>query len=270
MSLIGNLDEIKLADVLTLFATGKKTGRLTVSSEDDQTVMRFEKGALVHAHASGSGLNGEDAVLDAFGWPEGQLTFIPEERPVRPNVTRSVQDLVAAATKDGGASHRMNRLIPNERVVFQIGLGPRDGVTFPVGIPEWRVLRFVDGIREVRELVESSAMTRAEVMRLLFAMAEAGLVEKVEPTRQLKVKTQGLLGGKDAAEVDDRLDSEWRRLHRFGRGVQRLEVKAGTGRSVTLPASFRTGVGNGVHLPRAAAAELQVKDGEDVDVRPVG
>jgi DNA-binding transcriptional ArsR family regulator len=269
MSLIGNLNEIKLAEVLRLFATGKKTGRLTVSSDDDQTVMRFEKGALVHAHASGSGLNGEPAVLDLFGWPEGQLTFIPEERPVRPNVTRSVEDLVTEGLREGDAVHRMNQLIPNDKVVFQIGLGPRDGVTFTVGIPEWRVLRFVDGIREVREVVEASAMTRPEVTRLLFAMSEAGLVDRVEPGRQLRAQTQGLFG-KDAAGLDDRLDGEWRLLHRFGRGVHRVEVRSGSGRSVVLPAAFRSNVGNGVHLPRGAAAELQVKDGEDVEVRPIG
>jgi DNA-binding transcriptional ArsR family regulator len=269
MSLIGNLNEIKLADVLRLFSSGKKTGRLTVSSEDDQTVMRFEKGAIVHAHASGSGLNGEQAVLDLFGWEEGQLTFIPEERPVRANVTRSVEDLLAEGTREGDVVHRMNRLIPTEKVVFQIGLGPRDGVTFTVGIPEWRVLRFVDGIREVREIVEASAMTKPEVTRLLFAMSEAGLVEKVEPGRPLRVQTQGLFG-KETAEIDDRVDGEWRRLHRFARGVHRVEVRSGTGRSVVLLASFRNGVGGAVQLPRAAATELQVKDGDDVEVRPVG
>jgi DNA-binding transcriptional ArsR family regulator len=269
MSLIGNLNEIKLGEVLRVFATGKKTGRLTVSSDDDQTVMRFEKGALVHAHASGSGLNGDLAVLDLFGWPEGQLTFTPEERPVRANVARSVEDLVAEGLKEGDSVHRMNKLIPTDRVVFQIGLGPRDGVTFTVGIPEWRVLRFVDGVREVREVVEAAAMTRPEVTRLLFAMSEAGLVERVEPGRQLRVHTQGLFG-KDTAELDDRLDGEWRRLHRFGRGVHRVEVRSTAGRSAVLQASFRTSVGGGVHLPRAAAAELQVKDGEDVEVRPIG
>ena len=70
--------------------------------------------------------------------------------------------------------------------------------------------------------------------------------------------------------MDDRLDGEWRRLHRFGRGVHRVEVRSGAGRSVVLPASFRNGVGGAVQLPRAAATELQVKDGDDVEVRPVG
>jgi DNA-binding transcriptional ArsR family regulator len=269
MSLIGNLNEIKLADVLRLFATGKKTGRLTVSSEEDQSVLRFEKGNLVHAHVAGSGLNGDDAVLDLLGWPEGQRTFVPEERPVRANITRSVEDLVGEGLRGGGAVHRLNRLIPSDRVVFQVGLGPKEGVTVPVGIPEWRVLRFVDGVREVREIVEASAMAKPEVMRILFALSEAGLAERVEPGRHLRVQTQGLLG-RDAAGLDDRLDGEWRRLLRFSRGVLRVEVRSSIGRSVTLPAQFRSSVGSDVQLPRGAAGDLQVKDGDEVDVRPIG
>ena len=269
MSLIGNLSEIKLADVLRLFATGKKTGRLTVSSEEDQSVLRFEKGSLVHAHVSGSGLNGDEAVLDLFGWQDGQLTFVPEERPVRANVTRSVEDLVGEGLRAGDAVHRMNKLIPSDRVVFQLGLGPREGATVSVGIPEWRVLRFVDGVREIREIVEASAMAKADVARVLFGLSEGGLVERVEPVRHLRVATQGLLG-RDLAGLDDRLEAEWRRLLRFSRGIQKVEVRSSGGRAVALPPQFRSGVGRDVQLPRGAAGELQVKDGDDVDVRPIG
>src|SRR5437868_12299411 len=94
MSLIGTLDEMKIGEVLRLFADGQKTGILTVTAGSQQAVVRFHKGGIVHASAGR--LSGDEAVLDLFGWKEGQLSFIPEEKgPTGPgNVTKDVGALV--------------------------------------------------------------------------------------------------------------------------------------------------------------------------------
>jgi hypothetical protein len=270
MSLIGNLTDTKLADVLRLFAAGKKTGRLTVSSEEDQTVLRFDKGSLVHAHGAGSNLQGEDAVLDVFGWKEGQLTFIPEEKAVRPNVNRSIDALIADGGARGDVFHRTNELIPTDRVVFQMAAGPAQGAPkFGVGGAEWRVLRMIDGVRDVREVTEAAGLPKADVALALLEATEAGLLERIEPQRELRVQTAGLFA-KDAAEMDERVGGEWRKLHRFPRGVQRVEVKSAAGRTAFLVAHFKAGVGTSVHLPRGVVADLLAKEGDDVQVRPVG
>ena len=49
MSLIGTLGEVKVGDVLRLFGEGRKSGVLTVSAGPQQAVLRFQKGAIVHA-----------------------------------------------------------------------------------------------------------------------------------------------------------------------------------------------------------------------------
>jgi len=269
MSLIGDLTDTQIADVLRLFASGKKTGRLTVSSDQDQTVLRFQKGALVHAHGTGGRLAGDDAVLDLFGWKQGQLTFIPEDSAVNPNVTRGVDQLLLDGVRLGDVFHRTRQLIPSDRIVFQMAAGPEDDVPrYGIGATEWRVLRLVDSVRDVGEILESSGVPRLELLRVLLEMTEAGFLEAVEPQRELRVQAQGLFG-KEHAELDDRLEGDWRRLHRFGRGVLRVEVRSVAGRSVTLAAHFRGGVGRGVHLPRTAVAELRVKEGDEVRVRPV-
>jgi len=270
MSLIGDLADTKIADVLRLFASTRKTGRLTVSSEDEQTVLRFQNGTLVHARGAGSKLQGEDVVLDLFGWQEGQITFTPEEKTVTPNVTRGLDQLILDGLRLGGVFHRTQQLIPSDHVVFQMAPGPKeDGARYAIGATEWRVLRQVDGVRDVREIIEAAAVPRAEALRVLVEMTDGGFLEKVEPRRELRVQTQGLFG-KDVAEMDDRIEGEWRRLQRFARGVQRVEVRSAGGRSVQLPVRFRGSVGRGVFLPRTAVAELQVKEGDDVQVRPVG
>jgi hypothetical protein len=269
MSLIGNLEEIKIADVLRLFASGRKTGRLTVTAEEDQTTLRFQRGVVVHAHASQGRLTGEDAVLDLFGWKAGQLTFIPEEKTVTPNVTRGVDQLVLDGLRLGDVFHRMNEAIPSDRAVFQMSGGPADEEKrLALGARDWRVLRLCDGSREVREVAEASKVARTEVMRLLFEAMEAGFVERVEPQKGLRAQAQGLFG-KEQAEIDPRLDEEWRRLLHFARGVRRVEVRSGPGRSAALPAVFKAGLVREVHLPRNVFTELGLREGEDVSVKPV-
>jgi hypothetical protein len=107
------------------------------------------------------------------------------------------------------------------------------------------------------------------VGRVLLEATEAGLLERIEPRRDLRVQASGLFA-KDAAELDEHLAGEWRKLHRFTRGVQRIEVRSKAGRSAILAARFRSGVGLSVLLPRGVVAELQSREGDDVQVRPVG
>jgi hypothetical protein len=209
-------------------------------------------------------------VLDLFGWKEGQLTFVPEERVVQPNVTRSVDDLVLEGLKVGDALHRRNVLVPSERVVFQMAGGPSDDAPpYPLTGAAWRLVLALDGVRDVREVTEASKLPREEVVRLLFEMAEAGFLERIEPQRSLRVQTQGLFG-KDVAEIDEKVEAEWKRLRRFAAGVRRVEVRSAGGKTAAVDAVFRAGIPHNIHLPRAAVAELGVREGEDVHVRPVG
>ena len=131
------------------------------------------------------------------------------------------------------------------------------------------MLRQLDGVRDVREIVEAAGVPRAEVLRVLVEMTDGGFLERVEPRRELRVQPQGLFG-KDMVEMDERIEGEWRKLQWFARGVQRIEIRSAGGRLAYLPVRFRGSVGRGIFLPRTALTELQVKEGDDVQVRPVG
>lgn len=269
MSLLGSLEDIKLADVLRLFAQGKKSGRLMVTGDERQTTLRFEKGGVVHARSANGRLEGEDAVLDLFGWRAGQMTFVAEEKTVTPNVRRGIDQLILEGVRSGEAFHRMNVLIPDDRVVFQMASPGEDAAPLEIAAKDWRVLRLVDGARDLHQILEATRLPRGEVVRTLFELSERGYLERVEPAKSLRAVAQGLFG-KDGAELDARHEDEWRRLLRFGNGVLRVEVRGNGGRSATLPASFKGGLLRDVQLPRSVLGELGVREGEDVLVKPVG
>src|ERR1700741_3050515 len=99
MSLLGTLGEFPLADVLRLFAAGHKTGLLTVTTVGREALVRLEKGALVHSVCGR--LTGEAAVIALFGWTEGQIPFVPDEKTVDPNVAKPLEDLIEEGLSEG-------------------------------------------------------------------------------------------------------------------------------------------------------------------------
>jgi hypothetical protein len=267
MSLIGTLDEVKIADVLRLFGAGKKSGRLTVSSEEEQAVLHLQKGVIVHAHASGGGLQGDDAVVDLFGWTEGQLTFVPEEGPVVANVTRGVDQLILDGLRSGVQLHNIRLAIPSDEAVFQMGTGPADPeARLELNAAEWRLLRLVDGSRDVAELVVRSTLARGAVTQMLFRLIQAGLLEPAAVARSLRAHA---LPREAQAELDQKLDLEWRRLQRFERGVKAVVVRCDGRPPAYAAVAFRPDLGRDIHLPRQAFAELGLREGDDVRVRPV-
>lgn len=267
MSLIGSLDEVRIADVLQLFATGKKTGRLTVSADAEQAVLHFLKGVIVHAHAAGGSVQGDDAVVELFGWKEGQLTFIPDDKAVPSNVTRGVDQLILEGLRGGDTAYRMRHSIPSEEVVFQIAEGPGDpAARIEMSGADWRLVRLVDGSRDVAELVAQSGAERNEVMEGLFHLIDAGLLEMAPVVRTLHAHA---MPREAPAEIDQKLEADWRRLRRFERGVRGIVVRCDGRPPAFVPVVFRADLGLRAHLPRPVFLELGLQEGGDVRVRPV-
>jgi hypothetical protein len=266
MSLIGDLGEVKIGDVLRVLADGRKTGLLRVGAASHEAVMHFQKGVLVHA--ASARLQGDDAVIDVFGWKEGQLAFLPEEKAAIPNVSRPVDVLILEGLRTGDALHRLQEAIPSDRVVFQMSAGPAEpAARCTLGATEWKVLRLLNGLHDVREITEASRLPRQEVLRILLDLAEPGFLERVEPVKTMRTQAQGLFG-KEAAEVDVRYDGEWRKIVRFAEGVTRVEVRTLAGGVREVPVAFRPGLIRDIQLPRAVLTSLGLREGEDVFVRP--
>jgi hypothetical protein len=270
MALIGSLGEVTLPDVVRLLASGRKSGLLTATAEGQQALLRFYKGELVQAFCGR--LQGEEAVFDLFGWEEGQLAFVPEDRVVTANVNRPLVELVLEGIRLGPQFHRMNLAIPNDRVLLQMAAGPEDaGARVTLDTGAWRVLRLLDGARDLGEVVAASGEPRTQVVSLLFGWLESGFVERLEPVRSLRVQGQGggLFGSREVAQMDVRVEEDWKRILRFTTGVRRVEVRYG-GRSAEVASVFRSGVYRDVVLPKATLSALGAKEGEEVSVRPVG
>lgn len=267
MSELGSLQDVKLAEVVRVLASARKSGLVTVLEGTHQGQIQLQKGSIIHS-ASGR-LQGREAVLDLLGWKKGQISFVAGEQSFPPNVSEPTPGLIDEGERVGETFHRMQEVLTSDRLVFQWGSGPSDeGLRYAMGAAEWHVARAVDGIREVREVIEVSRVPRADAMRVLFELIEAGFLERAEIPKALKVQAQGLFG-KEAAEIDERNLSDWRKNPRFSHGVFRVDVRTASGSHTGLPVTFKAGLGREISLPRPALNELGAHDGDEVFVRPI-
>ena len=82
--------------------------------------------------------------------------------------------------------HRMNGLFP--RTAWSSRWRPRPRAPGAASEPRVAVLRSIDGVRDVREIVEAAGLHRGQVVGALFELGQAGFLEKIDPQKRLRVQ----------------------------------------------------------------------------------
>ena len=96
----GSLQEMSLRVLLEGAQSERATGTLTVRNDGQSYTLYFLFGHLFHA--SGEGATGDDAVLGALRWNDGEFAFDPKAKlPADETVKMSVAELVAQSGDNG-------------------------------------------------------------------------------------------------------------------------------------------------------------------------
>jgi len=102
----------------------------------------------------------------------------------------SIENIILEATRKLEQWERIKQKIPALDLVFQMaeapGEGERDIVLKPL---EWKLLRKIDGKRDINELSEILDLTDFETCRIIYGLYSVGLLEKVgEDKNSLKTE----------------------------------------------------------------------------------
>src|SRR5947209_1171839 len=102
----GTLKETALRSLLEGAQAERATGTLTVKNDGEAYTLYFLFGHLFHA--TGEGASGDDAVVGALRWPDGDFAFDAKAKlPADETVKSSIPELVGAAGDNGaGPSDR--------------------------------------------------------------------------------------------------------------------------------------------------------------------
>ena len=137
----------------------------------------FEGGQIVHARTDT--LNGEEAIRSIMYLDNGRVTFnwrtSPEERTVR----LSTGEIMSNWSQWEEEWKKIRQAVPSAEAVFSLVVDS-DGEDRMIPAGQWGVLALCNGRRNVSEMAGSLGRTVFDVSDTLCALAEKGLVEKMD------------------------------------------------------------------------------------------
>jgi hypothetical protein len=207
MPIEGPLRELGIHDVFQLLDLSRKTGMLRVTSElrDDEGVVYFDRGRVVHAGIrskpsaiDASGLSEreverkvrqqiEATVFELISWREGFFSF--EERaltdiPPGARVDVTTESLLMEGARRIDEWSRIADKVPNLTVVPSLAPVSQDHETQLDLLPgEWEVLTMIDGQRDLREISAALGRGEFEVAKVAYGLVTTGVVEIHRPIR---------------------------------------------------------------------------------------
>src|SRR3989449_10553585 len=137
MAFQGSLKELPLPDIIQLVSGSGKTGKFTLTRDNDRGCIFLKNGQMVHATVGD--LTGEEAIYSLAIWNQGDFQFNPGEEADRQTITKSNTNLLMEAARRLDEWRVLAKKIPSvenapelltgENPHKQITLNPQEGVS---------------------------------------------------------------------------------------------------------------------------------------------
>lgn len=123
-----------------------------------------------------------EQIFQLFEWNEGKFVFIPGKTAENEDIGIKL-DIDTAILK--GAEkikhwESLKKFVGGLDTVFEPAEVKDDDKVIILKPRELKVLRLIDGVRPVREVIKLSGLSELELFSILFALHSAGLIEKRE------------------------------------------------------------------------------------------
>ena len=181
---LGDLSQVKLFDILKPLLMGKKTGKLLFKGKENGE-MYLEIGKIVHAKAPNS--FGEYAFFTIMGWKMGRITFEPDEPPPERTIPIPSEQLLLNWSSKKMEWERIREMIPSNNAVFRLSL-QKDGENKNISPDQWNVLALSNGMRNVSDVARTLNWDEFRVIRAIYQLVQAGLMEQAGEQRPVKKK----------------------------------------------------------------------------------
>lgn len=148
-------------------------------------------------------------IFELFTWEEGDFNFDSGKTVAEENIGLSVdvQTIVTEINKRLEEWNKIKKKISSSEMIFIMSPSPGDGnLEISLKPREWKLLCFLNGIRDVRALASDLGMSEFEISKLLYGMLSVGLVEIIE--KPLEAKPAEKPAAKPAEKIEVKVEEK--------------------------------------------------------------
>jgi hypothetical protein len=182
MAFQGSLKELPLPDIIQLVSVSGKTGKFTLSRDEDRGFIYLKNGQMVHATIGD--LVGEEAIYSLAIWNHGDFQFTPGEEPDRQTITKSNTNLLMEAARRLDEWRVLSKKVPSVDLVPELMMRENRHEQITLNPHEWMLITKIDGQRAITEIGRILNMSSFDVAKILYGMITSELVHlKKKPDR---------------------------------------------------------------------------------------
>lgn len=182
MAFQGSLKELPLPDIIQLVSVSGKTGKFTLTREEERGYIFLKNGQMVHA-AVGE-MAGEEAIYALAIWNAGEFQFTPGDEPDRQTITKSNTNLLMEAARRLDEWRVLSRKIPSVDYIPELLGRENRHEQVTLNPHEWLIVTKIDGHRTIADVGRLLNMSSFDVAKILYGMVTGELVQlKKKPDR---------------------------------------------------------------------------------------
>ncbi len=204
MAFQGSLKELPLPDIIQLVSVSGKTGKFTLTRDNDRGYIYLKNGQMVHAAVAE--LVGEEAIYALAIWNQGDFQFTPAEEPQRQTITKSNTNLLMEAARRLDEWRVLSKKIPSVELVPELLARDNRHEQVTLNPQEWMLLTRIDGQRTIAEIARAFNVSSFDVAKILYGMITSELVQLKKKAERNDDEANGELveiAGKIRAVADE-------------------------------------------------------------------
>ena len=174
MSFQGSLKELPLPDIIQLVSVSGKTGRFTLTRDNERGYIFLKTGQMVHAMVGE--LIGEEAIYALAIWNHGDFQFEPGEEADRQTITKSNTNLLMEAARRLDEWRVLSKKVPSIEYVPELLTRENRHEQITLNPQEWMVVTRIDGRRSIIDIGKALNISSFEVAKILYGMVTSELV----------------------------------------------------------------------------------------------
>lgn len=171
----GDLKQISLPDLLQVFSLNRKDGVLALSNKKKKGYIHLLEGQVVSARIGH--ISAEKAFYRLLLWDSGKFRFTPGNPQTEKHIDMSIDQLLLEGMRQNDEMLAQMSTFPAESKLLELAV-PKNHIPKGLRPGTLEIIELLDGETHVSRIVDSSPRSDYEVLQVLRALLEKGVLKE--------------------------------------------------------------------------------------------